>query len=250
MHRLLLRQLRRHLPRGVDPPANLIPLLEAVDQAYVQMDEDRALLERSLELSSKELNERFDLLKQQFEELAATREALERTVSLANATLNATVDGILVVDLNGRIVSYNQRLLDLWRIPREIAESRDDDRAIISVLGRVKNPDAFLAKIRVLYADPSATSQDIIELTDGTVLDRYSLPQFLGDKIVGRVWSFTDVTTRYRDAETLRRDRGRLEKAQQIAHVGDWTLALPPLFFFQIQYLPEIRLDSFVRFII
>jgi signal transduction histidine kinase/CheY-like chemotaxis protein len=53
MHSLLRRQLKRYFPDGA--PAELEALLGAVDEAYTQFDADRAMLERSLDLSSQEL---------------------------------------------------------------------------------------------------------------------------------------------------------------------------------------------------
>jgi signal transduction histidine kinase len=57
VHRLLARQLKKHLPPGVDP-ATLHALLHAVSEAYQSADADRLLLERSIELASHELHER------------------------------------------------------------------------------------------------------------------------------------------------------------------------------------------------
>ena len=54
LHSLLRRQLKRHFHDG-EIPAELRPMLESVDQAYRQFDDDRAMLERSLDLSSQEL---------------------------------------------------------------------------------------------------------------------------------------------------------------------------------------------------
>ena len=60
MHRLLRRQLRKHLGVEGEVPAALQPFVAAVDAAYTDFDSDRALLERSQELSSKELSEARD----------------------------------------------------------------------------------------------------------------------------------------------------------------------------------------------
>jgi PAS domain-containing protein len=42
---------------------------------------------------------------------------LEKSFSLLEATLESTTDGLLVVDLNGNMVRFNNKLLELWRIP-------------------------------------------------------------------------------------------------------------------------------------
>src|ERR1041384_6218478 len=74
----------------------------------------------------------------------ADRERAERdlreTLSLLNATFDATADGILVVDLAGHIVSFNRKFAELWRIPDSILETRDAPPAIPLLLGHVPEP--------------------------------------------------------------------------------------------------------------
>ncbi|MDB5216905.1 MAG: hypothetical protein JWO86_4832 [Myxococcaceae bacterium] len=123
---------------------------------------------------------------------------LDRTVSMLRATLEATADGILVVDETGRITTYNERFIEMWRIPREIMASGDDDRAIASVLDQLVDPTAFVGRMRELYADSTAESYDSLALIDGRCYERHSLPQRIGGRTVGRVWSFRDVTARKR----------------------------------------------------
>jgi len=123
-----------------------------------------------------------------------------KSLSLLQATLESTADGLLVVDLAGRIVSYNKRVAEMWGIPPEFFASGDDERAIGVALEKLSHPEEFLAKVRELYAEPELASYDVLELKDGRVFERYSQPQRIDGKSVGRVWSFRDVTAR-RSAE-------------------------------------------------
>jgi diguanylate cyclase (GGDEF)-like protein len=123
---------------------------------------------------------------------------LSETLSLLTATLDSTADGILVVDLEGSITSFNQRFVDLWKIPDRILESRNDADALEFVLSQVEDPDRFAAKIQELYARPDALSEDTITFIDGRIFERLSMPQRVAGETVGRVWSFRDVTERRR----------------------------------------------------
>jgi len=148
--------------------------------------------------------------------------SLEAERSLLLSTLEATADGILVVDTAGKIVRHNERFNRMWRIPEDVLASRDDERALGHVLGQLRDPDAFLAKVRELYANPEADSFDVLHFTDGRVFERYSIPQRVGGNAVGRVWSFRDVSDRVEAVRALRRNEAMLAEAQELSHIGSW----------------------------
>ena len=128
---------------------------------------------------------------------------LQKTVSLLRATLESTADGILVVDQEGRIENFNKPFAAMWRIPTPVLEARNDDLALEFVLEQLKEPEAFLEKVRELYEKTDAESFDVIAFKDGRIFERYSKPQRIGEMAVGRVWSFRDVTEQKRAEEGL-----------------------------------------------
>ena len=132
------------------------------------------------------------------------KEELAETASLLSTTLDSTADGILVVGRNGRIESFNAKFADMWGIPRSVLESRDDGKALDFVLNQLKDPDEFAVKVKELYAQPEAESRDNLHFNDGRVFERFSQPRRLLGEIVGRVWSFREITERMKAEETIR----------------------------------------------
>ena len=130
---------------------------------------------------------------------------LQWKTAFLEAQVNSTIDGILVVNDEGRWILHNHRMLEIFRVPVELLEDRDDRVLLSHVLPQIKNAEAFLKKVEYLYSHPDESGRDEVELTDGTILDRYSAPVVdQGGKHYGRIWSFRDVTKRRRDEDMLR----------------------------------------------
>ncbi len=106
--------------------------------------------------------------------------------------LDATTDGMLVIDGHGRVRAANRRFQQLWRIPDELLASGDDAALLAHVRAQLRDPDDFMAKVQALY-DSDAESRDSVEFLDGRVFDRVSHPVAI-DGQRGRLWSFHDVT--------------------------------------------------------
>ena len=144
-------------------------------------------------------------------------DGLREAVSLLSATLESTADGILVVSADGQIAGINEQFVSMWGIPRGLLTTHDDKAVIGYVLGLLKDPQGFLDKVEELYANPLAESNDVLEFLDGRTFERYSRPQKVADKVVGRVWSFRDVSPRLAAQDQAKRAMADLaEQAAQL----------------------------------
>jgi len=118
----------------------------------------------------------------------------QQILSQLQATLEATVDGIIVVSLDSKISVFSKRFKKIWHMPDSVLDSKDANQALDHVLGQINQPEAFHQKIKSVFADANLKTLDTLHLKDGRVFEAYSRPQKLADNMIGRVWSFRDVT--------------------------------------------------------
>jgi PAS domain S-box-containing protein len=128
---------------------------------------------------------------------------INQAFSLLNATLESSADGILVVDLQREITGLNQKFIKMWDIPSTLASSKSESKLLGFLKNKLKKPDAFIARINWLYEFPEAESIDTLEFINGKTFERYSIQQKLDNRIVGRVWSFRDITEKKISEEAL-----------------------------------------------
>lgn len=129
---------------------------------------------------------------------------LEEALALSTATLEATADGIIVVDRNRRIVGFNKIGVKMWKQTPKLLRPGNDQEVIQHIMNQVKDPAKFVADLERLYnSEPGREMKDEIEFKDGRIFERYTKPQMRNKEIIGRVFSFRDITQRKAMEEQL-----------------------------------------------
>ena len=136
--------------------------------------------------------------------LKRAEEELVGVTARLRATLEATADGILLVDRAGAIVNMNHRFSQLWQIPDSLLLSRNDEAISSYMADRMSDPEGYRRRIAQIDLDDEDETTDVLMLAGGQVFERRSLPARQGGLIIGRVFSFTDVTERVTSESRLR----------------------------------------------
>jgi signal transduction histidine kinase len=149
----------------------------------------------------KELKEKYLALETKYSEdingIRKTDEDLRLKIMFLEGIANSVIDGFLVVNPYGQKILQNQQTINLWKIPKEVADDPSGLKQVNHVMHMTVNPQQFVAEIDYLRDHPNDMSRDELELIDGTVLDRYSSAVIGPDgKNYGRIWTFHDVTER------------------------------------------------------
>ena len=114
--------------------------------------------------------------------------------ALLRTTLEATPNGILVVDPDKNIIAYNEYCLNMWDVPEHIAAKGNLGEVMEYILPQLKDPETFKAEFKELYENPNMENRAILEFKDGRVFQRHSIPFVQSGKTKGRVTSFADIT--------------------------------------------------------
>jgi len=159
-----------------------------------------------------------------------TEEELKFRNLILSTQQEASIEGILVVDEGGKVLSANQQFAEIWGIPREILETYSDDLYQKCVFDKISNPEEWLEGVRRLYQQHHEKLHDEIEFVDGRTIERHSVPMNGPDgKYYGRVWYFRDITERKQAERALRESAERFRIAMDTTSDGlwDWDFTNP-----------------------
>jgi signal transduction histidine kinase len=152
------------------------------------------------------------------------RKLAEKELQFRNILLTTqqevSIDGILVVDENLNILSYNKRFVEMWNVPLKLINNKDDNAVMQSANDKIANPEAFYQRIQYINEHKRETSYDELVLKDGRVFERHSAPMIgSDDQYFGRVWNFRDITER-------RKTEAMLIHSDRMAHLGEMAAGI------------------------
>ena len=136
----------------------------------------------------------------QNELLLAANQNLAESLSQLVATLEATADGILVLDNSSNVLRYNQKFLDLWGISHTLVSIEVENELLNLACTRLTQPDVF--SFQQLDTKP-AQKYKLLELKNGKILECSAQAQNFQDKNLGLVWSFRDVTEKRKTEQAI-----------------------------------------------
>jgi PAS domain S-box-containing protein len=148
-----------------------------------------------------------------------TDHELRAELSLYSATLESSAEGILVTDVTGRVSRYNQRMVEMWGVPPGVVASTRVEDWIAFTMSVAAEPDLLQADFR-RASTSDLVDAAIITLKNGRVFERHSQPQRVDRRIVGRVWSYRDITERVRAEEQRRAHETQMQHVQKLESLG------------------------------
>jgi diguanylate cyclase (GGDEF)-like protein/PAS domain S-box-containing protein len=157
---------------------------------------------------------------------------LEKSLSLLRATLESTADGIMMVNGQGQVVDWNQKFVEMWRIPSYMLESGTESIGFEYILEQVSNPSAVIADVEFLYQNPDWQGElPVLHFKDGRIFERFTQPQRVGMEIVGRVYSFRDITQKLMANDELRIRERAIEASTHGVAIIDITNSKLPIIY-------------------
>jgi PAS domain S-box-containing protein len=230
--------MQRHLPERLASDPELQVFLSKINDSFEAGDKDREFSERAFRISEKEYDLihqrlRTQLLRQQevanklktslsaitgtnMEELSDDLLVLSNLLrlettkrkdaeSIFESLVKSVDDGILLEDINGRVLLANQAFCDLFRLngcPKTIT-TKTRRRIGDIIESEFADPEQFKSILREKYESRKKDKPSILLLRDGRIIEMEYIPFFVGEEFRGTLWLYRDITDRERAQNAL-----------------------------------------------
>src|SRR6202051_1178605 len=122
---------------------------------------------------------------------------------LLKAVIESSPDGILVANNINKILTYNQRFLEIWNISPEDEASGINEKLLVQKAQALKDPARYVENIRYQHAHPNKESRYDTEFKDGRVFEESTTVLRNQDEYIGRIWFYHEITTIRQATQTL-----------------------------------------------
>ena len=123
-------------------------------------------------------------------ETSFSRKAMELKV-----IIESTQDGILVVNQFRKVIYINSRFRQMWHLGQEAREGANEAKLLQSIRDQLADPGGFMETVEALYASDHKALKSV-EFRDGRIYEVFTAPLISDAQVVGRIWSFRDITER------------------------------------------------------
>ncbi len=216
---LELKYYREHLERLVHERTEKIAESnkrlrnEILKRKETEAHLEEAVSQRTLELQNalgevKAVNEQ---LRKEIAERNEAEEKIKKAYSLLSSTIESTAEAIVVVDKYQNLIAFNKKFIEMWRLPEEWAKIPKSRERFMQMVKQVKDPATFINRVRELTDNLETEAYEVFAMQDGRTFECYARPYRVGDKSLGRVYSYLDITESEKSLISLREDKACLE---------------------------------------
>jgi diguanylate cyclase (GGDEF)-like protein len=192
MNRLLKRLIKRHL-HEYDDHKSIKDFISGIDEIFAQQQEEREFMERTLTLSSTELNEINVSLKENLAKNEKIQRHSEKLIAKQDALFNASTEAIFSFSPDNIIEKLNQAAIDFL----DLDVDRLNNGEVLTCdlfLARLVNHDSFSNDIQPIRDNELAVVHGFFDTIDHRSYEFYSVPEVVDGDFFGRVWCCRDIT--------------------------------------------------------
>jgi signal transduction histidine kinase/response regulator RpfG family c-di-GMP phosphodiesterase len=192
--------------RVLDHGCELAEQIKVSQEMYIHLQNTAVIVTQLTGKLFKEINDR-----------TRAEEELRLQKILLESQSEASLDGVLVISVEGKIISHNHRFLEIWGLTEETANTESGETVLRKISTMLNEPEEFLTVVDYLSRYPEERSDKEITLSDSRIIHYYNAPVKSADHVLyGRAYYFRDITER-KLLENQLRQAQKLESVGQLA---------------------------------
>lgn len=178
------------------------------------------------------------------DELLKKQRELQLNENLLTNILNSTADGILVVSLNKSILHINKKFIEMWKLPQDFSIKKyNNDELINMVCNQLEDPNKSKNTINSIRNTNKEVTETLF-LKDNRVFKRHSRPLIENDEIIGRLWTYKDITLEMQVDKILKKGEAQYKKLIEFLPAGIYVHIRKKIVFANTAFAKLIGIDD------